>query len=59
MTMTAARFDQCNKIIGSIIEMIKPVIAKPRLLNMPMKDSRNPETKPPNLLPEAMTESGR
>lgn len=31
------------KIIRSIIEMIKPVIAKPRgLLNMPMKDSRNP-----------------
>lgn len=32
-----------TKIIRSIIEMIKPVIAKPRgLLNMPMKDSRNP-----------------
>lgn len=32
-----------TKIIRSIIEMIKPVIAKPRgLLNMPMKDSMNP-----------------
>lgn len=34
-----------NKIIRVIIEMIKPVIAKSRgLLNMPMKDSRDPRT---------------
>ena len=32
-----------TKIIRSIIEMIKPVTAKPRgLLNMPIKDSRSP-----------------
>lgn len=42
--MMAARVPtSATKIIRSIIEMIKPVIAKPRgLLNMPMKDSRNP-----------------
>ena len=46
--MTAARVPtNATKIIRSIIEMIKPVIAKPRgLLKMPMKDSRNPRNQP-------------
>lgn len=40
------------KIIRSIIEMIKPVIAKPLgLLNMPMKESRNPRNQTTQLTP--------